>query len=179
MIVYYDSVPYIIEDPIQHSGILDMKWGQRRFRNYDGTLTEAGKLRYRKKRSVKDLSDEELSNSLRRLKAENDYISALSKNRELTAPKWKKRTAAGVKIAGKILGTVGGAALKSIGSSSSFIVNELIKDLQEDAKESRETAVKQKVSQPKPQPQPLRDQPIPDYSLRAYRRRNRRGRPFR
>lgn len=29
-----------------HSGIKGMKWGVRRFRNEDGTLTEAGKRRY-------------------------------------------------------------------------------------------------------------------------------------
>lgn len=33
---------------LQHFGILKMKWGVRRFQNPDGTLTEAGKLRYRK-----------------------------------------------------------------------------------------------------------------------------------
>lgn len=29
-----------------HSGILGQRWGVRRFRNYDGTLTEEGKKRY-------------------------------------------------------------------------------------------------------------------------------------
>lgn len=33
---------------IQHHGIEDMRWGIRRFRNYDGTLTEEGKRRYYK-----------------------------------------------------------------------------------------------------------------------------------
>lgn len=31
---------------ISHSGIKGQKWGQRRFENYDGTLTPAGKERY-------------------------------------------------------------------------------------------------------------------------------------
>ena len=31
---------------LQHHGIKGMKWGVRRFRNEDGTLTEAGKKRY-------------------------------------------------------------------------------------------------------------------------------------
>ena len=31
---------------LQHHGIKGMKWGVRRFRNEDGTLTDAGKSRY-------------------------------------------------------------------------------------------------------------------------------------
>ena len=31
---------------LQHYGILGMHWGERRYRNKDGTLTEAGKKRY-------------------------------------------------------------------------------------------------------------------------------------
>lgn len=33
---------------ISHSGVLGMKWGVRRYQNKDGSLTEAGKARYRK-----------------------------------------------------------------------------------------------------------------------------------
>lgn len=33
---------------LTHWGILDMKWGIRRYQNKDGTLTEAGKKRYAK-----------------------------------------------------------------------------------------------------------------------------------
>jgi len=33
---------------LEHFGILGMKWGQRRYQNSDGTLTEAGKARYYK-----------------------------------------------------------------------------------------------------------------------------------
>lgn len=37
-----------LSDELRHWGIPDMKWGRRRFQNYDGSLTEAGKARYRK-----------------------------------------------------------------------------------------------------------------------------------
>ena len=35
------------DDELEHHGILGMHWGIRRFQNEDGTLTEAGKKRYR------------------------------------------------------------------------------------------------------------------------------------
>lgn len=41
-----------------HSGIKDMKWGVRRYQNYDGTLTEEGKLRYRKEKSPQQIQTE-------------------------------------------------------------------------------------------------------------------------
>ena len=34
------------KDELQHSGIKGMHWGIRKYRNYDGTLTPAGKERY-------------------------------------------------------------------------------------------------------------------------------------
>lgn len=39
---------------LQHSGILGMKWGIRRFQNEDGSLTEAGKIRYAKQQQAKE-----------------------------------------------------------------------------------------------------------------------------
>lgn len=35
------------DDELAHFGIFGMKWGVRRFQNKDGTLTEAGKVRYK------------------------------------------------------------------------------------------------------------------------------------
>lgn len=69
---------YIInpQDTLQHHGIKGQKWGIRRFQNEDGTLTEAGKVRYNEDGSPKNvnkMTDKELQDANRRLQAESQY----------------------------------------------------------------------------------------------------------
>lgn len=45
---------YTEHEYLAHSGIRGMKWGIRRYRNEDGTLTEAGKKRYAKMNAAAD-----------------------------------------------------------------------------------------------------------------------------
>jgi len=52
--MYYNlRRPY--QNEMFHSGIKGQKWGRRRYQNYDGSLTQAGKLRYQSKEYREEL----------------------------------------------------------------------------------------------------------------------------
>lgn len=89
-------------DTLMHHGIRGMKWGIRRYQNKDGSLTSAGRRRQRnnpffikkskakkqkesnntkkkdikvnKKKTTKDMTNEELREKTNRMRLENDYI---------------------------------------------------------------------------------------------------------
>ena len=79
------------QNSLTHWGIKGMKWGRRRFQNKDGSLTPAGKKRYQdlqdemdklnpkgdgyqfKKKSISDMSDEEIVNAINRARLEDAY----------------------------------------------------------------------------------------------------------
>ena len=87
-----------MDDVLIHYGILGMKWGVRRYQNKDGSLTSAGKKRYSntdnikeapqknteepKKKSVKDMSDEELRREINRMQLEQNYLRITGQNIE-------------------------------------------------------------------------------------------------
>ena len=77
---------YNHSDELYHWGIKGMKWGVRRYRNEDGTLTEAGKKRYSDDKPVHEhytkahddklaetMSNEELRSRNTRLQMERQY----------------------------------------------------------------------------------------------------------
>jgi hypothetical protein len=79
---------------LKHHGIIGMKWGVRRFQNKDGSLTAAGRRRMDKelgtpkkeskeltaKKSIKDMSDEELRARIARMNLEKQYVELKTKS---------------------------------------------------------------------------------------------------
>ena len=76
----------IYDDYLAHYGVKGMKWGVRRYQNKDGSYTNAGKRRRRsqnssdyeetrplRKKSPKQLSNEELKKLNKRLNLETEY----------------------------------------------------------------------------------------------------------
>ena len=84
-----------MENELYHFGIKGMRWGVRRYQNPDGSLTNAGKKRLSKghtsneetdssnkskTKTVKEMSDDELSQAITRLQLEEKYKSLSPKN---------------------------------------------------------------------------------------------------
>ena len=82
---------YNHSDELYHWGIKGMKWGVRRYRNEDGTLTDAGKKRYSDEpvhedyakahddKRVETMSDAELRARNNRLQMERQYAQMTQK----------------------------------------------------------------------------------------------------
>ena len=110
---------YLLEDCLQHHGIKGMRWGIRRYRNGDGSLTSAGKKRYKKrqpseesvtakklrKKKMNELTNKELETLNRRTRLETEY-------KKLHPNTYKKVLVAAGSIAAS-MGTVAGLYKKS------------------------------------------------------------------
>lgn len=126
----YQSVPNPTPDEVlAHYGIKGQKWYVRRFQNADGSLTEAGKKRYQKlseeeariqskkkeligdkdkgspknphgKKTVFEMSDEELNSEISRLGLEKKYKDLLH---DVYPARKTERYFNGKKVAGEIM----------------------------------------------------------------------------
>ena len=76
----------VYSDDIYHSGIKGMKWGQRRYQNEDGSLTPAGRERYRRAYGVSTREEYDSLKS-RRAQYKNDIRSAGSRSERRAARK--------------------------------------------------------------------------------------------
>ena len=106
---------------LYHHGIKGQRWGVRRYRNEDGSLTDAGKRRYNrelkrqnreekryKKRSLSYMSDEELSGKVRRLEMSKRYKD-LSRDTD-SFRRGKNETVATIAAIGGVVATAGAFA---------------------------------------------------------------------
>lgn len=84
--VYYNDLAYNTEDELMHYGVKGMKWGVRRFQNYDGTYTRLGLARYRKAETDYDRS------KARMIKARKAYRSNTGSKQAYKAAKANLRT---------------------------------------------------------------------------------------
>lgn len=124
-----------MENTLSHHGIKGQKWGVRRFRNKDGSLTPAGKKRRRdswsddaraaheikSKKSVKQMSNVELRKLNERASLENQYSQLNAAN--------IVRGMAYATTALTLLNTVANApgALERAAQAGASVVNKILK----------------------------------------------------
>lgn len=107
MVYYIGNIP-CGQDELYHFGILGMKWGVRRYRNTDGSLTAAGKARYKaeKPKRAEDMTDQELIQAINRMRNEKAYNDLI---KERAASNSVKK---GAKAVTGMLSTIGSVVLK-------------------------------------------------------------------
>ena len=103
------------QQEVAHSGIKGQRWGIRRYQNPDGTLTDAGKVRYNSdgsKKKLEKMSNEELNKANQRLSAERNYNNLIGKNYKNRSAASDIALKAGISSIGSALLTTGGYLLK-------------------------------------------------------------------
>lgn len=135
---------------LKHWGIKGMKWGVRRYQNKDGSLTPEGKKRYSdgntsssstskssqtsqqpKKKTVSEMSDQELRDAVNRLRLEQDYAKL---NPE--------KVSRGKKFVDNLLDETLSGVARGAGSASAIAVTSLGKILGEQLEEAAREKMK-------------------------------------
>lgn len=128
MTYYVGLIPCIPSD-IRHFGIPGMKWGIRRYRNPDGTLTDAGKARYSEstgKKGPENMTDKELKSAVERLRNE----TAWKENMEKLHPSPVKK---GKNAVGKLLSTIGNRVIApALETGTKAFVNAMADDAKQE-----------------------------------------------
>ena len=103
------------DDSLEHFGIKGQKWGVRRFENTDGSLTEAGKERYRSAGGGNKL-DKDFSRDFKKLSKLDDKANLnLQKERAESKARDAKKT--GALAIGALLGAIGADKAVPLGTS--------------------------------------------------------------
>lgn len=66
------------KDFLAHYGVKGQQWGNRRYQNEDGSLTEEGRRHYGLKSAYSNMSDEELRNALAYKRKQNEYVGLMT-----------------------------------------------------------------------------------------------------
>ena len=114
MVCYIGNIP-CGQDELYHFGILGMKWGVRRYRNTDGSLTAAGKARYKaeKPKRAEDMTDQELIQAINRMRNEKAYNDLIKEGAASNSVK------KGAKAVTGMLSTIGSVVLKPFAAAVS------------------------------------------------------------
>lgn len=114
MVYYIGNIP-CGQDELYHFGILGMKWGVRRYRNTDGSLTAAGKARYKaeKPKRAEDMTDQELIQAINRMRNEKAYNDLIKEGAASNSVK------KGAKAVTGMLSTIGSVVLKPFAAAVS------------------------------------------------------------